>query len=165
MSDSSKQIHDWQEKVRSDFGDENKLYQYLFETLDNFYYRYLETVETQDLHTQQLADKKYGAYSFESSMANALKTTHPEAKAGIMDLARAIPKAQKPLVRYGLWAQVKELTADRGELQIVAEINWGFPEYNECSNVKKTVPLQYNDLNQFRKELALTLEEACSLFS
>jgi hypothetical protein len=163
---SDKQIiHDWQEKVRSSFGDESKLYEYLFQTMDNFYYRYLETTLNQDLKTTALAPHLWGARSTETSMVDALKITNPVAKKGIMELAKTVPKAQGPSVQYELMCDVEELTPDHGEIQFVAQINWGFPDFeNKEKQFKKTVVFKYEDLAQFRKELALKLEDVCGIF-
>lgn len=162
---TDKQISDWQEKVRSSFGDETKLYQYLFETMDNFYYRYLETTVTQNMRTQKLAPHLWGARSTETSMVDALKIQNPIAKKGIIELAKAVPKAQGPAVQYELLADVEELTPEHGKIIFVAQINWGFPDFeNEEKQFKKTVIFKYDDLQQFRKELAQKLEEVCEAF-
>ena len=165
MQDNQKQIQDWQTKVRQSLGDESKLLHYLFETMDNFYYRYLETSENQNLKTSELADHLWGARSFESNMGNAFKTSLKDVKAGITDLARRIPRDQKPSVRYSLMAKVHELTPEHGQLVISSEINWDFPIFEDPSmRLTKTINFKYDDLAQFRKELALKLEEACTLF-
>jgi hypothetical protein len=162
---TDKQISDWQEKVRATFGDENKLYQYLFETMDNFYYRYLETTQNQNLKTQKLAPHIWGARSTESSMVDALKIKNPEAKKGIIELAKTVPKAQGPAVQYELSADVQELTPEHGKIIFVAQINWGFPDFQDDSRTfKKTVVFKYSDLAQFRKELAQKLEDVCDTF-
>ena len=159
------QIADWQEKVRASFGDEAKLYEYLFETMDNFYYRYIETTLNKDLKTTSLAPHLWGARSQESDMVQALKITNPVAKKGIMELAKSVPKAQGPAVQYELLANVEELTADHGEIHIVSVINWGWPDFDDKNKqFKKTVVFKYSDLAEFRKQLALKLEEACSIF-
>jgi hypothetical protein len=164
MSDKQ-MIQDWQEKVRENFGDESKLYEYLFQTMDNFYYRYLETTLNSDLKTKALAPHLWGARSTETSMVDALKLTNPVAKKGIMELAKAVPKAQGPAVQYELMCDVEELTTDHGEIRFVAMINWGFPDFeNAEKQFKKTVIFKYDDLAQFRKELALKLEEVCEIF-
>lgn len=165
MKDNEKQIQDWQEHVRETFGDERKLYEYLFETMDNFYYRYLETSISKNLKTQELGPKTYGAVSFETSMLEALKNPNPKAKPGIIELAKRVPRAENPSVRYGLWVEVQELASERGSLVLTAEINWGFPEFTEASSaVRKQVKFDYDDLSVFRKQLALKLEETCELF-
>lgn len=162
---SDKQIQDWQEKVRTTFGEQSKLYEYLFSTMDNFYYRYLETTTDRDLKTKQLAPHLWGAKSSESSMVDALKITNPDARKGIIELAKSVPKAQGPRVEYELLANVEELTADKGEIHFVSVINWGFPDFDDKSKrVQKTVVFKYNDLAQFRKELALKLEDVCGIF-
>ena len=64
-----------------------------------------------------------------------------------------------------LLCNVEELTVDKGRLQIVSIINWGWPDFgDENRTFKKTVKFEYHDLAQFRKELALKLEEACEIF-
>lgn len=162
---TDKQIQEWQEKVRQSFGDESKLFEYLFETMDNFYYRYLETTTDKNLKTGPLAPHLWGARSAEGSMVDALKIENPVAKKGIIELAKAVPKAQGPRVQYELMADVEELTPDHGEIIFVSSINWGFPDYDDpARQFKKTVTFKYEDLAQFRKELALKLEEACSIF-
>ena len=152
-----KQIQHWQEKVRTDFGDASRLYKYLFETLDNFYYRYLETSLNQNLKTSELAPGVWGAESFESDMLEALKVKHLASKTVVIELAKKIPKAQGPKVRYTLQARVIELTSDRGRLVLEAEVLG-------LEATKKEVTLKYQDLAQFRKELALKLEEVCEIF-
>ena len=162
---TDKQISDWQEKVRATYGDETKLYQYLFETMDNFYYRYLETTVNQNLTTRKLAPHLWGARSTETSMVDALKIQNPIAKKGIIELAKSVPKAQGPAVQYELLADVEELTPEHGKIIFVAQINWGFPDFeNEEKQFKKTVIFKYDDLAQFRKELAQKLEEVCESF-
>jgi hypothetical protein len=162
---SDKQIQHWQDKVRATFGDEAKLYDYLFTTMDNFYYRYLETTASKNLRTVPLAPHLWGARSLEPSMVDALKITNPVAKKGIIELAKAVPKAQNPAVQYELLVNVEELTPDRGEIHLVAAIDWGFPDFeDEARRQQKIVIFKYSDLAQFRKELALKLEEVCEIF-
>lgn len=133
MKDDEKQIRDWQEHVRESFGDQSRLIQYLFETMDNFYYRYLETGSSKNLRTAELAPGKYGALSFETSMVEALKHPRPEARPGIIEMAKAHAKTGGASLRQGLWVEVKELTPDQGHLIITAEINWDFPDFSDAS--------------------------------
>ena len=162
---SDKQIQDWHEKVRSTFGEQSKLYEYLFETMDNFYYRYLETTTHKNLKTSSLGLHLWGAQSAENSMVEALKIKNPAAKRGIIDLAKTTPRELGPSVKYELLANVEELTADHGKIRFVSAINWGFPDYTDPERqLKRTVIFCYEDLAQFRKQLALKLEEACEIF-
>lgn len=166
MNDNEKQIQDWQTKVRQVYGDQDSLLQYLFETMDNFYYRYLETSESKDLTTQQISSHTWGASSFEPNMGEAFKTSLKEVKSGITELAKNVPRDQKPMVRYSLWSEVKELSPEHGHLILISEINWDFSEFkDDLRKVTKKASLKYDDLAQFRKELALKLEEVCSLFN
>ena len=162
---SDKQIQEWQEKVRNSFGDEAKLYQYLFETMDNFYYRYLETSQNSDMKTREFGPHTWGAESLETNMVTALKITNPEAKKGIIELAKSVPGGKGLAVKYELMGDVKELTIDHGLIRFSSTINWGFPDFNDPSKkLTKTVTFKYEDLGQFRKELAQKLEDVCSVF-
>ena len=161
-----KLIQERKKKVHEAFGDRNYLYQYLFETLDNFYYRYFETSISHDLHTTEILPKTYGALSFESNMVDALKKPNPAAKAGIIALAKRVPREEGPTVRYGLWVEVKDLSPEYGKMKIVSEINWGFPEFHDPeARLQKIVMFEYDDYQKFRKELAIKLEESAELFS
>lgn len=157
MNQNDKQIHDWQEKVRTSFGDASRLYQYLFETMDNFYYRYIETTTDKNLKTSEISPGTWGAMSFEKDMVQALKVRHPQVKAVVMNYAKTVPKSEGPKVRYSLTARTVEFTAERGELLLSAEVR-GVESY------KKEVNFKYQDLAHFRKELALKLEEVCEIF-
>lgn len=166
MNDNSKQINEWQDKLKHSFDNEAKLHDYLISTMDNFLYRYLETTESKDLKTFEIAPYIYGAESFESSMVEALKISDPATKSGIMELAKTVPKAQKPMIKLRLQTKIKELTPERGHLIITASVNWDFPQFLDKTKVTfKEVDFKYTDLNQFRKELALKLEAACELFA
>jgi hypothetical protein len=165
MSDNSKVINEWQDKLKHSFDDEGKLHDYLLSTMDNFLYRYLETTEDKNLKTTELAPYVFGAESFESNMVEALKVKGTYAKAGIMELARSVPKSQKPRVKYRLQVQIKDLTPEKGQLIITTYINWGFPHFDDRSKMlSKEIDFKYSDLGQFRKELALKLEAACEIF-
>lgn len=158
-------IENWQEKVRASFGEKEKLYEYLFQTMDNFYYRYIETTLNQGLKTKQLGEHLWGAVSEESSMVDALKIKNPVAKKGIIDLAKFTPREKMPKVRYTIAADVKKLLPEAGSIDFIAEINWGFPEFNDASKLqRKLVNFKYNDIAEFRKELALSLEEISEIF-
>lgn len=156
-----KLIQERKNKVHDAFADKNNLFHYLFETLDNFYYRYLETTLSKDLHTTELLPHVFGAVSFES-MLEALKKPNAAAKAGIIEAAKA---DRNGTIRFGLWVAVTELTQDRGSMKIVSEINWGHPDFEDPSKrIQKVVKFDYDELFVFRKQLALKLEEASDLF-
>jgi hypothetical protein len=99
-------------------------------------------------------------------MLEALKIKNPVAKPGMIEMAKTIPRDQKPAVRYRLMTEVKEFGAEVGHLILIAEINWDFPTYQDASkSAAKKVEFKYNELAQFRKELALKLEEVCDFFN
>lgn len=165
MSDNIKHIQDWQDKVKHTFDDETNLQAYLFHTIDNFLYRYLETSEDQNLKTQQLEDNSYGAISFESNMVLALKVTNPLIKQKLIDFAKSVPKSQGPKIKYSLRVHLKNFKAEDGEILIQTEISWDFPHFHDQSkSLIKSLSFKYKDLGQFRKELALRLEDACEIF-
>lgn len=153
-----KLIEERKTMVRDAFGDRDALTRYLFDTLGNFFYRYLE----KELPVVELAPKTFGAV-VETPMLAALKKPHPDAKQGIIEAAKSNKDAT---VRSGLWVEVSELTPDFGKLKIVAEINWGHPEFKDPGKrIQKIVNFSYDDLAVFRKELAQRLEEVSELFN
>jgi hypothetical protein len=164
MSDKQ-QISDWQEKVRQTYGDEGRMFEYLFHTMDNFYYRYLETSVSKDLKTSALGPHLWGAHSEEPSMVDALKITNPIAKKGIMELAKSVPKALAPKVTYSLTADVQKLTPENGRIILKSSIHWGHPEFKGTETMtEKQIVFEYSDLGQFRKELAQKLQEVSGIF-
>ena len=165
MKNEEELIQEKAQELRASFEDPHRLYDYLFETLDNFYHRYIETEVSKDLKTQELAPKVYGAHAFEKDMMTALKKPHPDAKAGIIEMAKTYPRSESPAVRYTLKAKIDSLEADSGKLHLISEINWGFPDFSDPSKrLEKQVDFSYGDLSEFRKKLALKLEEASELF-
>jgi hypothetical protein len=165
MTDNSKQIQDWQIQLKESFGETSRLYQYLFETMENFFYRYLETTQDKGLKVKELAPNTYGASSTETNMMEALKIQNPVARPGIMELAKNVPKAQHPAVRYSLIIEIKEMSAEEGHLIISSIIDWHHPDFHQPpGQAKKIVDFKYRDLGVFRKELALKLEEASQFF-
>ena len=117
-----KLIQDWKNKIHDTFGDRNNLYRYLFETLDNFYFRYLETTLSKDLKTAELGPGVFGAVSFESMLV-ALKDPHADAKAGIISQAKI---DRNSIIRMGLWVELKDLSQDYGKMKFVSEIKYLF---------------------------------------
>lgn len=165
MSDNSKHIQDWQDKVKHTFDDESNLLNYLIHTLDNFIYRYLETSESKNLKSQGFDEKTYGAISYESNMVEVLKNSSPLIKQQLIHFAKSLPKSMGPKVQYSLSIKLTNLKTSNGEIQIISKISWDFPEFkNDEKSFIKTVSFKYSDLSQFRKELALKLEEACEIF-
>lgn len=166
MTENDKLIHEWHEKLKSSFSEASQLLQYLTTTMDNFYYRYLETETSKDLKTQLMGPGIYGAISFESNLVQALKSSHPEVKKQLIEFAKSTPRSLGPRIRYSLQCEVKELKAEQGQLILTSEISWDFPDFlgDESKRAIKQVHFKYNDLNEFRKKLALKLEEVCELF-
>lgn len=166
MSENEKHIHDWQEKLKSSFAEAGGMLHYLTSTMDNFYYRYIETEESKNLKTQILAPQVYGAISFETNMVQALKVSNPEIKKPLIEFAKSVPKSQNPKIRYSISCEIKELTPDHGHLILLSEISWDFPSFNNDPSlcVQKKINFKYNDLTEFRKKFALKLDEVCELF-
>jgi hypothetical protein len=82
-----------------------------------------------------------------------------------MELAKSVPKSKKPMVKYSLHAQIKELTPDKGHILITSYIDWDFPHFVDRSKrIRKEIDFKYSDLGQFRKELALKIDSACEIF-
>ncbi len=152
-----KKISDWQQRVFSEFDDESKLYSYLFETMENFFYRYLETTLHKNLKIQELSPKTFGAISSESNMLEALKIKHPDSKRVIIELAKKVPKNENPMIHYSLKVFLEDFHTNSGTIVISAEVK-------ALENVQRKITFKYQDLTEFRKKLAIKLEEVCEIF-
>jgi len=155
---------EWEEKIRHHYGDAESLVKFMRETMNNIAYRFISTASSP---TPQVTDLPQALViqTQEDSMVNALKITHAEAKEGIKELAKRVPKAQKPTVQYTLRCELGQLKPDQGKLVIVAAVSWDFPEFCALDKqvaLKKT--FTWDDLQVFRKGFPLAVQEACDLF-
>lgn len=154
-------------KIHNLFKDNEAYLEYLLQTKNNFLYRYLETSDQKHTNIESLAPNTLVARSFESNMGDAFKISDPEIKEGIKNLAKSIPREQRPTVQYSLKTILEDLRADSGKITIESSVNWNFPTFEELKGQYKIkrVTFFYNDPNLFRKELALKYEDACELFN
>lgn len=155
---------EWEEKIRTSFGDAGQLSKFMTETLENFAYRYISTAKDSTPRVV-LTGETLTITTLEDSMVNALKISHSVAKEGIKELAKRVPKAQGPTVQYQLLCQIQKLKPDDGKLVLSARVSWDFPNHADRSarsEVSKT--FTWNDLQIFRKGFPLAVQEVCDLF-
>ena len=162
ISDLKKELND---KIHNLFKDHQSYLDYLLQTKKNFLYRYIETSTDKNIQVQSLDAKTLIGISFESNMGEAFKINSLIAKEGIRQLAKSIPREEKPRVQYSLKTIIEELRGDSGKITIESKISWDFPNFDNDKNaIKKCIFFEYHDPNIFRKELALKYEEACAIF-
>lgn len=166
MEDLTKLKRELDLKIQNLFKDNQSYLDYLLQTKANFLYRYLETSTDKDLKIENSTLGVLKAESFESNMGEAFKIKDPIIKEGVKELAKSVPKEQKPKVRYTLTTSLEDISANQGKIIIESMVNWDFPEFNSHSKKLKShkIIFEYNDPNVFRKNLALKYEEACELF-
>lgn len=157
---------EWEQKIRQSYADGDALIRFMRETVDNFAYRYISTGPNPTPKAEFQGEKLLEVRTFEDSMVNALKISHPEAKNGIKELAKAVPKAQRPTVLYALGVEIHELKPDHGKVVVRARVNWSFPEHGLKSGqqVVSSKTFTWDDLQVFRKEFPLALQEVAELF-
>lgn len=167
MNDITNLKKELDEKIHNLFNDNKAYLEYLLQTKSNFVYRYLETSSDKNIKIKSITPNTLMAKSYESNMGEAFKITDSEIKEGIKNLAKSVPREQKPAVQHSLKTILEDLTVNSGRIIIEAVVNWNFPNFEESKGLYKTkrVSFFYNDPNVFRKELALKYEEACELFS
>ncbi len=156
----SEEIKQWQEKLRQSFQGQDALIKFATQTLESVAHRYLNSPQILSRGNLLFAEAR------EENMGEALKTSHPEIKQQVKELAKAIPRAEKPAIVSRLIIQLEELSADRGKLQVSAQVSWGHPEHplDGPRKLEKVLRLSWDDLNVYRKGLPLKLEEAAGLF-
>lgn len=158
-------IEEQKHRIASHFSNSQALLDYLFETLNNFYYRYLETTISQNLHTTELAPKVWGAQSVETNSMEILKIKNPAIRPHLINAAKALGAKGGLNVTYTLGFEPKELTTEEGHIVIFSKVDWSTsPVEMEKGFELKEIHFHYHSLGEFRKQLALKLEEACEIF-
>jgi hypothetical protein len=159
MSDKVKE-QQWKQNVYQSFQDSDKLLSYLHNTLTSIAHRYLDNPQLELRGTELMATGR------EENMGQALKSSHTEIKEAVKQLAKSIPREQKPALVSKLKLQLIELTADRGKILVEAEVNWDHPEHSSDSTKKlqRRKTFTWDDFTHFRKALPLAIEEVCDLF-
>lgn len=158
-------INEQKQKIAAHFADSQALLDYLFETLNNFYYRYLETTLTQNLHTIELSPKVWGAQSIETNSMEILKIKNPAIRPHLINAAKALGAKGGLKVSYTLGFEPKELATEEGHIVIFSKVDWSIsPIEMEKGHELKEIHFHYHSLAEFRKQLALKLEEACEIF-
>lgn len=166
MNDLSNLKKELDEKIHNLFKDNQAYLDYILQTKQNFLYRFLETSNDKNLKIESVDAKTLVATSYENNMGEAFKIADPEIKEGIKNLAKSVPREQKPRVQYSLKTVVDDFKGDNGKIGLIAKVNWNFPEFSDEKGTYKLkqVVFEYHDPNVFRKQLALKYEEVCEIF-
>src|SRR5690554_5243936 len=160
-----KKIEEQKLKIASHFSDSQALLDYLIETLNNFFYRYLETTQSQNLHTQEIGPKQWRAQSMETDSMEILKIKNPSVRPHLISAAKSLGSKGGLKVTYTLGVEPKELAPEHGTILIFAKIDWSeTPLEMEKTSEEKRVHFNYDSLQEFRKNFALKLEEVCEIF-
>ncbi|MCE3012976.1 MAG: hypothetical protein LW878_07895 [Proteobacteria bacterium] len=159
MSDKIKE-QEWQQKLHQSYQNSDNLLQFIALTLDSITYRYLNDPQLKFTPPLILAESR------ETNLGVALKLVDVEIKEAVKVLAKSVPREQSPALVSRLWIELRELSADKGEVVVTSEVNWCHPEHLSDTKLKKikTKKLVWDDLQQFRKGFPLALEEVCELF-
>ncbi len=159
MSDKLKE-REWQQKLHESYQNSDNLLQFISQTLDSISYRYMTEAHIHFNNSVILVEAK------EENLGIALKISDPEIKEAVKLMAKSVPREQKPALVSRIWVELKELSADQGEITIKSEVNWNHPEHLSDTKLKKikTKKLVWDDLMIFRKGFPLALEEVCELF-
>lgn len=152
------------QKISNSFKSEDAYVDYMGQTLKSFAFRYLPT-HTESKMSAFKEEHYFGIESFENNMGNAFKILDSDIKAGIKSLAKSIPMSEKPEVRYRLGIDIRELSKERGKLVLISEIHWGFPAFLDQQKKQKKLNFDFDNLHDFRKLLALRLEDVADLFN
>ena len=167
MEDLANLKKELDQKIHNLFKDNKAYLDYILQTKLNFLYRYLETSTDKNLKIENSDGKTLMATSYESNMGEAFKIVDPEIKEGIKQLAKSIPREKNPKVQYSLKTVLDDLNGDNGKIELIAKINWNFPNFEDTKGKYKLkqVIFEYHDPQVFRKHLALRYEEVCELFT
>lgn len=159
MSDKIKE-QEWQQRLHESYQNSDTLLHFIGLTLDSISYRYLSAPQITFGQARILVE------STESNLGVALKTADAEIKDAIKALAKRVPREEKPALVSRLLIDLRELSADKGEVIVTSEVSWDHPEHLSDTKLKKvkSKKLVWDDLMKFRKGFPLALEEVCELF-
>ncbi len=151
---------EWEQKLRASFQNSEALTGFMIHTLESFAHRYLNDpkIESQG-QVMWLTGR-------EENMGQALKTQNATVKEAVKTLAKNVPREQKPAIVSRVKVDILELSADKGKIQLTAQVNWGHPghAWDNSDKIEKKKTLTWDDLQDFRKGFPLALEEICDLF-
>lgn len=163
--DNKQKIEEQKQKIAAHFSDSQSLLDYLIETLNNFFYRYLETTLSKNLTTTEIAPRKWGAQSVETDSMEILKIKNPAIRPHLIAAAKTLGGKGGLKVTYTLGIEPKELGSDAGEIIVFSKVDWSETPVEMTKNEEiKEIKFKYQSLHDFRKNLALKLEEACEIF-
>ena len=157
---------DLDEKIKNHYNSNEALISYFNQTFESFIHRYLETTSTKDVKSEEVSPLNFVAISYESNMGEAFKISQTKIKEGIKNLAKTVPKEKNPRVQYKLQAKFTELTPTHGTIILESSVNWDFPDFASVieKSQNKIVKFNFYDISDYRKNLALKLEDVCELF-
>jgi hypothetical protein len=156
-------------KVRDSLNEEGLFGLAVF-TLENFAYRYLETINCTNIKAQKISDSHFFVESIETEPLKALKISNPEAKKGLISLAKRFSSAKGEgiQVKQELHINFKDLSSSgSGNIECFSKLNWNI--YNNFKDeeglfVKKSINLEFDEPILLRNKLALLLENVCEIF-
>lgn len=158
-------IEEQKQKISSHFSDSQVLLDYLIDTMNNFFHRYIETTQSRDIMTTELSPKRWGGESVENNSMEILKIKNPQIRPHLIAAAKSLGAKGGLKVRNTIGIEPKVMNAENGELIIFSKVDWSeTPLQMEKNCEEKIVHFKYQSLSQFRKELALKLEEVCEIF-
>ena len=151
-------------ELLSKFGHASEVLSYIEFTLNNFCHRYMDTSTQSNIKTQIDGDLFY-AESIEGNILEALKISYRPVKDKVIALAKKYPtQKENQRVKFILEVNVVDLQSNSGELKISSVVQCDYPKYQNMDlEIRKTIQYTYDDILDFRKELALKLEEVCEI--
>lgn len=153
------------QKIANFFKGENAYVEYMGETLKSFAFRYLPSHESARMEIFRENANLFGVESFENNMGNAFKIKDLDIKNGIKQLAKSVPMSEKPEVRFRIGVNIREISGERGSVDLISEVHWGFPHFNDQNKKQKKLLFKFENVHEFRKNLALRLEDVAELFN
>ncbi|MBY0517947.1 MAG: hypothetical protein K2P81_13640 [Bacteriovoracaceae bacterium] len=151
---------EWENKLRTTFQDSKALIDFMIHTMENFGYRYLNNPNL------EMSEKTFILLSFEENMGNALKSSFPQIKEGVKQLAKSVPREEKPSVASRVKIDIHELSADKGKMTLSAQVSWAHPRHLWSGEhfIEKKKIFSWDDLQIFRKGFPLAMQEVSDLF-
>lgn len=129
--------------------------------LENFGYRYLETLQDKNIKCQ-FENNRFWVESVEPDILQALKWKNPDVKKELIELCKRFPGRQSKEIKIKLTLETKIINENK--VECLASIRSLNSSERENISLSKKTEMSFDDPIELRNKHAALLEEVAELF-
>tara|TARA_R110002072_G_scaffold534_7_gene4185 strand:+ start:82873 stop:83388 length:516 start_codon:yes stop_codon:yes gene_type:complete len=149
-------------RIRSQFGNEDQVIDLLKTTLKNLSYRYIESSTTGEGKVEVL-DSSLIIKLSEVDKMEFLKIKNPKVRNSLVDFAKANSQNKESEVQLSIW--VKPLKSGNFSFELGTQVLWkNFKNRDGKESYQEKITVDYEDAIDLRNNFARELDNLCELF-